>query len=170
MSKVYKLCDCGFMNIFEDSEIAPRKCFECTRSILQKEIFSLEEYERKQEENQMSTSDEAPQDSEASGQGIFKLVNLEKNIEIILPEHDECIIGREALGGEFFGKTISRKHLYVVPTGRLGIRVTDKESLNGTKVNDEILSKGITKIVVPGNTITLDINESGITLTLQRIE
>ena len=80
------------------------------------------------------------------------------------------MLGREGLGSCYFGTTISRKHLYVTPTGRLGIRVTDKDSLNGTKVNDEVLSKGITKIVVPGNTITLDTNETGITLTLQRVE
>lgn len=169
MSKVYKLCDCGFMNIFEEAGIAPRRCSECGRNILGKDTFPLEEYEKKQEEKKEEIT-ESPETEGEKEQGIFKLVNAEKNIEIILPEHEDFILGREGVGKEYFGTTISRNHLYVTPTGRLGIRVTDKESLNGTKVNGELLSKGITKIVVPGNTITLDANETGVTLTLQLIE
>lgn len=170
MSKVYKLCDCGFMNIFEESDVAPRRCSKCQRNILQKDTFSLDEYEKNQAQKEEEEAKSSSEDTQESQQGIFKLVNTEKNIEILLPEHEDFVLGREGIGSECFGTTISRKHLYVTPTGRLGIRVTDKESLNGTKVNDEVLTKGITKIVVPGNTITLDVNESGITLTLQRVE
>ena len=170
MGKVYKLCDVGHMNIFEENGIAPRKCSECGRNILQKDILSLEEYEK----NQTAIKDEEAKESsqniqENKGHG-FKLVNTEKDIVIFLPENDEFVLGREGIGKEYFGATISRKHLYVTPTGSLGIRVTDKESLNGTKINGELLLKGITKIVIPGNTITLDVNETGLTFILQRVE
>lgn len=170
MSKVYKLCDCGFMNIFEESDIAPRRCSECQRNILQKDIFSYEEYEKSLTEEKNEDKPEKSPEEKPVQKGMFKLVNKEKNIEICLPEKEDFIIGREGLGQEYFGKTVSRKHLYVTPTGSLGIRITDKESLNGTMVNGEQLAKGITKIVVPGNSITLDVNNTGITFILQRIE
>ncbi len=173
MGKVYKLCDCGHINVFEENEIAPRRCAQCQRNILQKEIFSLDEYEKRKSEEESeaeNATEEAVDTTKEENRGLFKLVNKEKGIEIILPEHDDFIIGRDYIGSEVFGSTISRKHLYVTPTGRLGIKVTDKESLNGTKINDELLAKGTPRIVVPGNTITLDINNSGITLMLQRIE
>lgn len=170
MSKLYKLCSCGFMNIFEESEAAPRNCAKCTRSIMKIDTFSLDEYEEKQSENAEEKTPVPADEKENEREFLFKLVNTEKNIEILLPANDEFVLGREGVGCEHFGSTISRQHLYVAPTGRLGIRVTDKDSLNGTKVNGELLPKGITKIVVPGNTITLDVYETGITLMLQRVE
>ena len=170
MGKVYKLCDCGFMNIFEEGDIAPRRCEECGRNILQKDTFSLEEYEKKKAENEEPEEEDTSKEKTECQVGLFKLVNEEKNIEIVLPEHDDFVIGREGIGREYFGTTVSRNHLYVSPRGSMGFSVVDKESLNGTKINGEVIAKGATKIVIPGNTITLDINESGITFTLLKIE
>lgn len=165
MAKVCKLCDCGFLNIYEEHDIAPRRCEQCGRNILQKDTFDYEEYQKQQVEEVQPEVEEKP-----AVKGLFKLVCEQKGIELILPEDEDFVLGREGVGAEVFGNTISRNHLYVTPRGRLGISVVDKESLNGTKVNDELLAKGVTKIVVHGNTITLDVNDTGVTLTLLRIE
>lgn len=171
MAKVYKLCDAGHMSIFDEQDAAPRKCAQCGRNILQKDIFPLEEYEeRSKEQEKKAEGQQKGSEEKPPAAALLKLVNAEKGIGIILPDKEDFIIGREGVGAEVFGDTVSRKHLYVTPVGRVGISVTDKESLNGTKVNGEVLPKGTAKVVTPGSTITLDINETGITLTLQRIE
>ncbi len=172
MAKLYKLCDCGHMNIFDETEIEPRTCPECTRSLLRKDIFSLDEYEKRkmQEEAEKEETVTEEEDKTSESGAILKLVNDEKNIEIILPAHEDFVIGREAYGKGVFGSTISRNHLYCSPVGTIGLRVVDKDSLNGTKINGEIIPKGKPKILGIGDELTLDINSGGISLKLKRME
>lgn len=165
MAQKYKLCDCGHLNIFEETETAPNKCEKCTRKIMHKSIFRLEDYKPPEEVEEKK--DEETVEDEDEGEVYFTLVNDERGIEIVLPEED-FILGREGVGASVLPATVSRKHLYVTPKGRMGIRITDKGSLNGTLVAGKVLPKDTPKIVLAGQTITLDVNSTGITLTLKR--
>ena len=164
MSQVYKLCDCGHLNIFEDTEVAPRKCAKCPRNLLTKEIFPLSKYKPQEEKAEEPAPETKPEP--AAERSLFKLVNREKNIEILLPPFEDCVLGRAGLGAEFMPNTVGRKHLYIFPVGRMKLSVKDENSLNGTLINGELLPKGEGRMLLPGDTITLDAKGTGITFEL----
>lgn len=168
MAQKYKQCLCGHLNIFEEEDAAPNKCEKCNRNIFNRSIFYLADYKPPEEEKSEGETPEEEAPEEAEGEEYLALVNEERNIVIEIPEED-FVLGREGIGAEVLPSTVSRKHLYVVPKGRMGIGVTDKGSLNGTMVEGKPLPKDTYKVVLAGQSITLDVNSTGITLKLKRM-
>ena len=150
----YKLCDCGSRNIFTHRGLAPRKCENCGRSLLE---FSVVDEDDEQDYVDVEL---APQNINAPGdleveRFYYSLVALDNSGEITIPSSGG-IVGRAALGSDLLQKNraISREHISVIYRGRIGVLVEDRSKF-GTFINGEQLIKGTPKFARDGDIIKL---------------
>lgn len=146
----YKLCDCGTKNMFEHRGLAPRKCENCGRSLLE---FSVVDEDLVDDEEE--PIEEKPSEDIALDQFYYSLNTPDGTGQIVIPSSGG-IVGRNALGAELLEKhnAVSREHIKVSYRGRIGLLIEDK-SKYGTFVNDEQLVKGTTKFARDGDVIKL---------------
>ncbi len=141
----YKLCICGKKNVFESRREAPRKCSNCQRDLL--EVSTMDE-----NKDEVGASGEENEEAEEGGGRqplpssdvtyLFSLEDTNGKYSIDIPP---CggILGREALGAEYFSNNmaVSRKHIRVTYRDHMGVMVEDISKF-GTYVNGELLMKG----------------------------
>lgn len=146
----YKLCDCGTKNMFEHRGLAPRKCENCGRSLLE---FSVVDEDLVEDDEELV--EEKPSEDIALDQFYYSLNTPDGTGQIIIPSSGG-IVGRNALGAELLEKhnAVSREHIKVSYRGRIGLLIEDK-SKYGTFINDEQLVKGTTKFARDGDVIKL---------------
>lgn len=146
----YKLCDCGTKNVFEHRGLAPRKCQNCGRSLLEFSVID-EDLENEPEE----LVDEVPVTDISLDRFYYSLDTVDGTEQIIVPSSGG-IIGRNALGAEIFesNHAVSREHIKVSYRGRIGLLIEDMSKF-GTFVNDEQLVKGTAKFARDGDIIKL---------------
>ena len=147
----YKLCDCGTKNLFEHRGLAPRKCHNCGRSLLEASVVDEDLVEAIEDvvENQSEDIDIS------LDQLYYSLITPDGTGQIIIPMSGG-IVGRNALGAELLEKNlaVSREHIKVSYRGRIGLLIEDR-SKYGTFINDEQLVKGATKFARDGDIIRL---------------
>jgi hypothetical protein len=142
----YKKCTCGHRSEFESRGMAPRKCGECTRSLLGLSVIEA------------SSDDEAEEtelEEEVTEQCPFSLVSMDEEYSIGIPA-EGCIIGREAVGAKHLLKynAISREHIKVALRGHSALTIEDVSRF-GSFMNDEPLIKGVSVRVMDGDIIKL---------------
>ncbi len=147
----YKLCDCGTKNHFEHRGLAPRKCENCGRSLLE---FSVVD-EDLIEENEVEDEGTTPSEDIALEQLYYSLDTPDGTAQIIIPSSGG-IVGRNALGADILESdhAISREHIKVSYRGRIGLLIEDI-SKYGTFINGEQLVKGANKFAREGDIIKL---------------
>ncbi len=146
----YKLCDCGVKNTFEHPGLAPRKCKNCGRSLLQISAVN-EDLEEEQEERVEETFAE----DLSPDRFYYSLDALDGSGSIVIPPSGG-IVGRNALGAEILAKdlAVSREHIKVTYRGRIGLIIEDI-SRYGTYINDGKMVKGTRRFVREGDIIRL---------------
>lgn len=146
----YKLCDCGLKNIFEHRGMAPRKCKDCGRSLLECSVMDEDAVKEQEEEQEVLSVEELDID-----RFYYSLDVPNEKGQIIIPPSGG-IVGRNALGSELLAncKAVSREHIKVTYRGRIGLLVEDLSKF-GTFINDEQLIKGTSKFARAGDVIKL---------------
>lgn len=149
----YKLCDCGKKSFFEHRGLAPRKCANCGRSLL--EFMVIDETDVLNEE-QEEAEDDDNQELEVDS-FYYSLDTLDGKGSIIIPSSGG-IVGRgyECLGSDILQerRSVSREHIYVVYRGRIGLLIEDRSKF-GTYINEERLVKNVPKFAREGDIIKL---------------
>lgn len=146
----YKLCDCGTKNTFEHRGLAPRKCKNCGRELLE---FSVIDEDLIDEQEEIIT--DQPSNDISLDRFYYSLITPDGQGEIIIPSSGG-VVGRNALGSELLEKhhAVSREHIKVSYRGRIGLLIEDI-SKYGTFINGEQLVKGATKFARDGDKIKL---------------
>lgn len=147
----YKLCDCGTKNLFEHRGMAPRKCKNCGRSLLEVSVTDEEDEAEEQESAREAEPAEEPEEE----QFFYSLDTLDGKSRIVIPA-EGAVIGRAALGAELLAehRAVSREHIYVAYRGRIGLQIEDRSKF-GTFVNGEQMIKGTAKFARDGDVIRL---------------
>lgn len=145
----YKMCDCGFRNIFEDLSFIPRKCEECKRSL---EGRPIQEFDETVEE---TVVDEIKEVVETCESGLFYIQDIHTEECDDIPV-EGGLLGRAHIGWRIFQKhpSVSRAHIEVSYYKNLGLRIKDI-STYGTYLNDEKLTKNSMETVFEGDVIKL---------------
>ena len=136
--------------MFEHRGLAPRKCENCGRSLLEFSVVDEDLIE-----NQGENVDEKPTEDIALDQFYYSLNTPDGTEQIVIPSSGG-IVGRNALGADLLENhhAVSREHIKVAYRGRIGLLIEDK-SKYGTFINDEQLVKGTTKFARDGDVIKL---------------
>lgn len=145
----YKLCDCGVKNVFAHRGMAPRKCSDCGRSLLEVSVVDEDLIEEDEE------IIEQPSEDLDVDRFYYSLEAVDGSGSIIIPSSGG-VIGRNSLGADILEhkKAVSREHIKVTYRGRIGLLIEDISKF-GTFVNDEQMVKGSNKFAREGDTIKL---------------